>query len=128
LIKSYVFNSNISPKPQTFPITLFDIGNRCLNILHAKLRNNCSSLNPDLYRVNLTASPTCRCGFYRENTDHYLLHCNLYNEIRDDMFAEFEHLNLEPTLQSLLNGSDQISENENKNKIVFLTTNLYKKF
>jgi len=58
-------------------VTFFDIGNRLLNILHAKLRNNCSSLNYDLYRVNLIVSPTCRCGSYRENTHHYLLHCNL---------------------------------------------------
>ena len=34
-----------------------------------------------IFRRNLCASPLCSCGSI-ENTEHYLLHCFKYNDIR----------------------------------------------
>ena len=36
---------------------------------------SCSSLNADLFRVNLTEFPSCRCGHLHEDVFHYLFHC-----------------------------------------------------
>ena len=60
----------------------FVIGNRKNNILLTRLRNSCSSLNADLFRVNLTDSPSCRCGHHNEDVFHFLFQCHLYNEHR----------------------------------------------
>ena len=39
-------------------------GKRQLQILHTRLRTNCSSLNNDLCLKNIADSPLCRCGKY----------------------------------------------------------------
>jgi hypothetical protein len=36
-------------------------GSRKQSILHARLRHQCSSLNSDLYRMNITNHPKCQC-------------------------------------------------------------------
>ena len=50
-------------------------------ILHARLRLECSSLNHHLYRKNLVESPLCSCGVPEPNS-HFLLSCANYNDIR----------------------------------------------
>jgi hypothetical protein len=37
-------------------------GSRKLSIFHARLRHQCSSLNSDLYRINITSDPKFQCG------------------------------------------------------------------
>ena len=37
-------------------------GDRSTEIALTRIRHNCSSLNADLYRVNIIASPNCICG------------------------------------------------------------------
>lgn len=59
-------------------------GNRKLQILHARLRTKCSSLNYDLFLKRITESPLCRCGAI-ENTDHYLMTCQLYRDQRAEL-------------------------------------------
>ena len=55
-------------------------GNRRLSILHARLRNNCSDFNNDLYMNHLTASPVCAVGEGIENAEHYFFNCNRFDE------------------------------------------------
>ena len=43
------------------------------NILLTRLRNSCSNLNAALFRVNLLVSPSCTCGYGKENVFHFLL-------------------------------------------------------
>ena len=52
-------------------------GLRKLQILHTRLRTNCSSLNNDLHSKNMTDSPLCTCGL-PETTSHFLLSCDIY--------------------------------------------------
>ena len=56
-------NSRIT---RTFVPKYYYTGNRKLQVLHTRLRTNCSSLNHDLFLKNITDSPLCRCGGYRK--------------------------------------------------------------
>ena len=59
-------------------------GNRIEQMLHTRLRTECSSLNFYLHRRNLVPSPNCVCGAI-ENNKHYLLDCHRYVNARDEM-------------------------------------------
>lgn len=59
-------------------------GNRPDQILHTRLRTECSSLNYYLHRRNLVPSPNCVCGSIEDNK-HYLLVCHRYANARMEM-------------------------------------------
>ena len=61
-------------------------GNWRLPILHARLRNNSSYLNNDLYMNHLNASPACACGENIVNAEHYFFNCNRFDEHRLVLF------------------------------------------
>ena len=65
----YSLKSNISSKP-----FYYYTGSRLGQILHSRLRMQCSSLRQHLYCKN---SPSCICGS-TESTTHYLFHCWRY--------------------------------------------------
>ena len=90
----------------------FFIGERKLNIIVTRLRNSCSTLNYDLFRVNLKDDPSCSCGYHTENVNHFLFDCSLYNDLRQLLF---NRLNLyHPlTLEKLLFGDDNLSTSDN---------------
>ena len=50
--------------------TLFSCN--ALQNVHARLRHQCSSLNSDLYRINITNDPKCQYGAPYEDSIHYL--------------------------------------------------------
>ena len=52
------------------PPSYYNIGNRYLNILHTRIRNNCSALHNDLFHANLIHNPSCSCGYSTENAGH----------------------------------------------------------
>jgi hypothetical protein len=68
------------------PPLYFSTGIRIANILHARLRQKCSSLKYDLFRCNLIASCNCDCGNYIESVDNFFLKCNIYTEHRIQLF------------------------------------------
>ena len=55
------------------PPSYYNIGNRYLNILHTRIRNNCSALHNDLFHVNLIHSPSWSCGYSTENAEHFFI-------------------------------------------------------
>ena len=67
------------------------------------LRLNFSHLNEHKFRHNFkdTFNPVCSCGFEPETTDHYLLHCKLYADLRLDLLNDIDTLS-----QSLINFSE----------------------
>ena len=75
-----IFKKKLNPLRVNIPI-IYNTGSRKSQILHSKLRLECSDLRFHLYRRNLCASPLFSCGSI-ENTEHYLLHCPKYNDIR----------------------------------------------
>ena len=62
----------------------FYVGNRKAQILHTRLRTNCSSLNLDLFIKNISDSPLCQCGSV-ENAQHYFFCCSKYQVQRTEL-------------------------------------------
>jgi hypothetical protein len=68
------FKSKLQQKyfqPKTVP-SYFSFGDRYLSVLHARLRNKCSSLNSDLFKSNLVPRASCSCGYKNECSEHFL--------------------------------------------------------
>ncbi|MCG8113685.1 MAG: reverse transcriptase family protein [Candidatus Thiodiazotropha taylori] len=97
---------------QTVPI-YFYYGNRKAQILHTRLRTNCSGLNLDLFLKNITESPMCLCGSI-ENAQHFFFHCRFFQEPRE-MLLNAVSIHHTPTLNLLLYGDPALSRNSNEN-------------
>ena len=68
------FKSKVSKMTMTKPTkipNIYCIGNRNISVLHARLRNNCSNLNEDLYQNHLRLDPMCEYGNEIENAENY---------------------------------------------------------
>ncbi|MCG7868583.1 MAG: endonuclease/exonuclease/phosphatase family protein [Candidatus Thiodiazotropha taylori] len=99
----------------------FYTGSRIGQILHSRIRTNCSSLNLDLFLKNITESPLCRCGSI-ENAQHFFFHCRYYEvQRRELMTALSPYLN--PSLKLLLNGDSNLSPEINNT--IFLKVHKY---
>ena len=84
--------SSVSTSMKKKCIELYQIGKRRENINHAQLRLKCSKLNADLFSLHVIDSPACICGHHIEDSDHFLLHCPLYLNIRQRMFQTLNSL------------------------------------
>jgi len=108
------FKSKLQQKyfqPKTVP-SYFSFGDRYLSVLHARLRNKCSSLNSDLFKSNLVPSASCSCGYKNECSEHFLLYCNKFNLLRNNMLIELNMLDmrgLPVNIDILLFGNDDLS-------------------
>ena len=91
---------------------------RLAQILHSRLRTNCSSLNQHLYSKNIVQSSLCACGS-TEDIGHFLLHCPLYRNYRQDMLRSVSRL-CQPSLNTLLYGNDNLSVSDNKQKFIIV--------
>lgn len=87
------------------------IGERIGQIHHSRLRTNCSILKEHLFTKNIVNDPQCACGAI-ETTSHFLLECNAFDEIRQDMFDEISPF-CEPLLDILLFGCNTLNEEAN---------------
>jgi hypothetical protein len=52
--------------------------------------NQCSSLNADLFRINITKYPKCQCGAPFKDSIHNLMECPLYQNERDCIFRNLK--------------------------------------
>ena len=98
-------------QPKTVP-SYFSFGDRYLNVLHARLRNKCNSLNSDLFKSNLVPSASCSCGYKNECSEHFLLYCNKFNLLWNNMLIELNMLDmggLPVNIDILLFGNDNLS-------------------
>ena len=94
------------------PLKFYFIGKRLGQIYHARLRNNCKSLNQHLFSKNLIDNPLCICGSV-EDRYHYLLTCNRFSNVRQELFNT-DTIICRPTLNVLLYGNDELSLEQNK--------------
>ena len=84
-------------------------GERFNQVLHTRLRTECSILNQHFYKRNLICNPYCICGEVESNT-HYLLTCPRYTRMRDEMVTSISQItNLTITTDVLLFGTDEVS-------------------
>ena len=96
---------------QNVPIHLC-VGDRKSNILSTKLRNRCSELNTDLFRVNLIDSAACSCGCNIEDARHFIFIYTKYQKERQLLLRSLG--NFHPiTLDTLLFGNDRFNSNDN---------------
>lgn len=87
-------------------------GDRRSQILHARLRTNCSFLKNDLYLKNMSESPRCICG-QKENANHFLLKCENFSVQRVQMIERVrQYGNI--TLSKLLFGDDTLTQSDNE--------------
>ena len=101
------------------PPSYYDIGNRYLNILHIRIRNNCSALYNELFHTNLIHSPSCSCEYSTENVKHFLLFDAQRNILYHSLLAANVHIDL----NTLLFGSEIY--NIDTNRHVFITVQTY---
>ena len=89
----------------------FYSSNRHVQALHTRLRTQCSTLNHDLFKKNISDTPLCRCGSI-ENTHHFFFKCPFYNIVRNDLLHKVSTL-LEVPLKLLLYGNPNLSNDLN---------------
>ena len=88
----------------------YNFGSRNEQILHARLRMECSTLNQHLYAKNLVENPFCSCGKI-EDTEHFILNCPKYAQLRK---TYIQNIPLEITTNLLLYGNTNLSQDTNK--------------
>ena len=76
-VASFKFQLN---RNLTKPPKYYNSGTRQGQILHARLRMQCSSLNPDLYRKNIVPYPSCTCGEF-ESAYHFFFKCTVTGSV-----------------------------------------------
>ena len=74
-----VFKSSLNGDLHT-PPKYFNSGWRKSQILQARLRMGCSSLNSDLYRKHIVPSPSCQSEQF-ESAAHFFFNCLNYDEV-----------------------------------------------
>lgn len=92
------------------PPPYYNYGERKAQILHTRLRLECSILSSHLYKRNIIDSPLCSCGAI-ETTKHFFISCPNYNRLRNQYLAEMTHL----PIRTLLCGNSELSVTENEN-------------
>ena len=106
--------------PQPNPI--YYVGDRKLNVIHARIRMKCSLLCAHLADRHIIDDASCRCGHTREDSLHYFFVCNLYNIPRALLHQEilrFTTFNL----HTVLYGDNTLSYLENK--VIFEAVQTY---
>ena len=105
-----VFKRLLSKNTTRAP-SYFYFGNRKTQILHTKLRTNCSSLAHDLYQKNITDSLNCQCG-EPKTTLHFFLKCPRYTPQRALMTSTLS--NYSPiSIKTLLFGDTSLTNDTN---------------
>ena len=90
-------------------------GQRWPAIHHARIRTGCSKLNCDVaFNLHIpNVLPDCACGNGYENAEHFFMHCEKHNDIRETLKAKVEE-HCEFRLKVLLVGSEQLPVTRNQ--------------
>ena len=102
---------NFLNKNKTRASPLLYYGPRKMQVLHTRLRTDCSPLNKHLFDRNIAASPLCRCGDV-ETTYHFLFTCVHYHVQRQTLFNSVQVLT-SVSLRTLLYGDDSLPLSDN---------------
>ena len=121
-IQVYVFTTNHHlNKDKSHIPKHFYVGKRKAQILHTRLRTNCSSLNLDLFTRNISDSPLCQCGSV-ENAQHFFFHCRNYHVPRTELLNTVSQYQT-PSLSLFLYGNDSFSLETNS--VIFETVHKF---
>ena len=92
-------------------LNIFYTGSRKAQILHTRLRTNCSSLNLNLFLKNISDSPLCTCGSV-EDAQPFVFHCHKYQAQCNELFV------LQPIFTSSLTRRVNTSCRDKQNFII----------
>ena len=98
--KSIIANLNLSCVPYYFTMEI-----RYSSVIHTRLRNNCTSLNNDLFRNHVRDNPLCEWCGVMEDAIHFSFHCIKYideRQVFNDTVRYFQTL----TMNLILFGSE----------------------
>jgi hypothetical protein len=98
------------------------LGSRKCNIIHTRLRHQCSSLGADLFRANINSDPSCACGCPLEDAIHYLLECPFHTNAKIQLIMSITPYTV-ISIENLLFGSDNLTDENNL--IVFRNVQKY---
>ena len=83
---------------------------------------NSTNLNHDMHRMRLAETPNCECSLDRETIEHHVLHCQEFENEREEMMNEIQKMwmnnkkegCLNVTIETLLgpNISEKLSKEE----------------
>ena len=101
----YKLKRNLNAPPK-----FYNAGSHKGQILYARLRLECSSLNSDLYRKHIVPSLSCQSGGF-ESATHFLPTCPIFTNARQRYLPN----NLENfKARELLFGKENTTEQDNK--------------
>ena len=106
-IDSVIAFKNVLSRDKPIVPKHYLFGNRKEQILHTRLRTNCSVLNYDLYMKNIIDSRLCRCNNI-ETVKHFFLECPNYNNQRITLMQTVSRF-YSITLDTLLYGNSTLS-------------------
>ena len=89
----------------------YTYGDRPINYITASMRMNCSQLNGDLFKNNITGNKFCTCGL-EETAFHYFFECRNYTLHRNTLLHDTVFVTI-LSVQIILNGDNTISDHEN---------------
>ena len=75
-----------------------EFGSRSNQIIHCRLRLDCSDLNAHRFTRHISNNSYCSCGHPFEDTVHFLFCCPLYNHIRPTMFYYYRGFDIKAVL------------------------------
>jgi hypothetical protein len=100
-------------KPSKPPDYVYFCVSRKAQVLHNRLRLGCSGLKQHLYLKNICDSPICDCGREEETPIHFLLVCENYDDIREELYTATREYRERPA-EILLEGSNELSCDQNQ--------------
>ena len=104
-----MFKNYLSRDKKSTPKYFYN-GDRKLQILHTRLRTQCSSLNHHLFQRNISPTPFCDCGQIETNS-HYFFECQRFTSNRQKLLQNLNNYDI--TLETLLFGNPDISDADN---------------
>ena len=73
------------------------MGNRYSPVIHARLKNSCSSLNNNPFRNHVRDNPLCEWCGVMEDATHFFFHCIKYiseRQVFNDIVSDFQPLTI----------------------------------
>ncbi len=109
-------------KAQTPPVPKYYLaGKRANQMIHAKMRMECSDLNYHLFLRYIQDEHSCQCGAPVEDPDHFFRTCPLYTDLRNEIFG----VDI-PNIHTILNGYDD-SDTDNNGQMIIKVHNFIEK-
>ena len=97
---------------------MYNYGNRCENIIHARLRMCCSILKDHLHKMHIIDSGLCFCQLTIETVNHYFLSCPLFKQqrlkLQSDLESKLQFSLKARTVNDMLYGRSDVNEKTNK--------------